>query len=108
VGHVHRHGDAAQGAKDAARPQRIADALVHAVAQRDGVIVLKAFEPADLEGGNDIIGPPQGLAAVGGDVHLGRQPVGVDDPPGKGLHLGRAGGAGSHEGELGALQARRG
>ena len=105
--HVDRHRNAAKRPKDAARPHRIADALVDAVLERDVDIIVKALHAADLKGGNYKISVAQRLSPIRGDIAAGRQAIRLDDALDEPIDLRRSGRARRHEGEFSVLQSLR-
>ena len=71
-------GDVALAIHDAARAQRIAHALVHAVLQRDVDVELEGFQPADAGRVDHVVRALDRGAAVQGRHEPGRQVVGLD------------------------------
>ena len=53
-----------------ARPDRVPDALVHAIFQGDVVVELHAFEPADLDAIHDVMAPGEDIPTVRGGMNL--------------------------------------
>ena len=62
--HIPHDGQRAQRAEDAARRERVADALVHAVFERDVDVGFVCAETADFERADDVVRVFQGFAAV--------------------------------------------
>ena len=75
--------DVALAVENAAGADRVADALVDAVFQRDADVVGVRLEAADAHAADDVVRAFQRLPAVGGRGDRGRQAVGLD-------HRGRA------------------
>ena len=73
----------ALGVHDAARAERVADALVHAVLQRDVDVGLERFQPALADHADDVVGVGDGAAPVGRRLDVRRQAVGLDVAPAK-------------------------
>ena len=99
VAQIDEHGDGAQGAKDAARPQRVAHALLHAVALRDLDVEGVGLQAALLEGGDDVIGVGYRFAPIKRGLHLRLEPASVDDGLHQALGLFQALGIDIHQGD---------
>ena len=77
---VEDHRDVALAVEDAAGADRVADALVDAVFERDLDVVPVGLQPADPRAVDDVAGAIQRRAAVGGGGNPGRQAAGFDHP----------------------------
>ncbi|OQB36372.1 MAG: hypothetical protein BWY09_01954 [Candidatus Hydrogenedentes bacterium ADurb.Bin179] len=108
AGEVHHDGDGTQRAKQAARPERVADTLVHAMFHRNFTIQLKGVHAADLQHGNDIIGVLQRFPPVQGYHGGGIQTVVLDDTVSKLFHALQFRQGPAHEAELAVTQGGRG
>ena len=105
---VEQRRDGALCIHDAAGAERIADALVDAVFERDVDVGLKGLQPTLADRADDVVGVGNGLAAVGGRRHCRRQIVGGDVAPAQlrdhvQVVLGNV-----HQGEGGVRQFRHG
>ena len=74
-GEVHHDRNAALGAEDPTRSERIADALIDAVSIRHLIVGAESLDTPDLERRDDVVGPHKSLGQVGGDPDRGFQPV---------------------------------
>ena len=72
---VEDDGNVALAVENAAGADRVADALVDAVFERDADIVGIGFEPADAHAAHDVAGALDGPAPVGRGGDPGRQPA---------------------------------
>ena len=97
--------DGAQRTENAAGAERVADALIHAVAHGNFHIGLIGGQPADLKRADDKIRAAQRLAAVGGQRGGGVQPVGRDDAVHERLDRRGAAGGGRHQRKVQAADA---
>ena len=70
--------DIALPVHDAAGAERIADALINPVFERDVDIEGEGVESADPRGVEHIVGPLQGAAPIGRDPEGGGQSIGLD------------------------------
>ena len=70
--------DVALAVQDAAGADRVADALVDAVFQRDADVVGVRLEPADADAADDVARALERLPAIGGRGDCRRQTVGLD------------------------------
>ena len=70
--------DVALAVEDAARADRVADALVDAVFERDADVIGIGLEAADADAADDVVRALERLAAIGGRGDGGGQPVGLD------------------------------
>ncbi len=107
VAQVEQHGDGAQRAEDAARPQRIADALFDTKLARDVDVEFVGVEPALLKGRHDIVGAGHGFGAVGCRNDPGVELALVDHRLHDGARLPQATGIDVHERDRALLQRGR-
>jgi len=105
VGH---DGHAAQTPHDTARPERVADALVHAVLERDLVVVAERLDAADLDHADHVVGVADGVLAARGGADARVDAVLGNHASGEGLHPPQLGFRRAHEGIRRALQRRCG
>ena len=108
AGDIDQQRDGAQAAEDAAGTERIADALIDAVFERNAVVLLKGVDAADLHHDDDKIGVADGLAAVERGPGAGAESVVGDHTAGERFHAAQLGFAAAHQGELARGELRRG
>ena len=106
-GDLEQGGDVPQGAEDAARPQRVADALVDAVLERDLVVLPELVDAAHLDHDDHVVRPPQRLAPVGGGDDRRVHAVVLDHALDERVHLVQPRARQRHQPILAAGQRRR-
>jgi hypothetical protein len=103
-GQVEHHRDAPQAPEHTRRTARVGDTLIHAVFQRDLVVIFEALNASHLEGRDHIVGILDRFSLVGGDPHRCGQIIGLNHLLDKCFHVWRPPGAWGHEGELCVLK----
>ena len=78
LGYLLQRAEAAQAAEDAAGVERVANAKIDPVFQRNILVDLVGVQPADLEGDDDVLRAFQRGVELRGGLDLGRKIVGLD------------------------------